>query len=492
MKNFIRNAICFLFFILLFTCSDSDDESNPDNFNFELIEQMFNTNNEAVTQLNEFLSENDLETSLIELKSWLENSPDIVEADISSGNVEIKYSFGKSSFVVIAVVDENGNRTKGGGLQTLKKYQSKKTQYTNNQNIRAFNNPNQISFRSGEHLIENRKVFIYDPFDSAFLTEEGSAIQSIFASSDLGFDVTLLRNQECTISSLNNLTDYGFIYISSHGENGDIFWTRESVILPNGDNMDELSDILQLVDNNQIVMETLVEYKVFVTPEVTELKGTFWGVNSNFIQNLNGNFPNNSVVFNSSCESAKTSSLAEAFNNKNAGTYIGFDKKVWEDFAKQTGVEYVQNLLTPENTSIDAFNLITIPMDNRVPYDATVLHGGNQDVTYHSDVETNPSSIIGTWLLTGETENGVNIFDPSDCDVVVTFGATQLTSTEYWGDNCENADSSTSNYTINGNTLIETNEGESSSSQILELSSTTLRLTFTDGDFTYVETYTRQ
>lgn len=98
--------------------------------------------------------------------------------------------------------------------------------------------------------------------------------------------------------------------------------------------------------------------------------------------------------------------------------------------------------------------------------------------------------LIGTWYLVGETENGVNTFNVDDCNIIVEFNETQLISTEYYGESCENADAFTSNYEVNENIIIETAEGESSMITILELTPYKLVLEEVDGDYVYVETYT--
>jgi len=101
----------------------------------------------------------------------------------------------------------------------------------------------------------------------------------------------------------------------------------------------------------------------------------------------------------------------------------------------------------------------------------------------------NAELLIGTWYLVGETENGENTFSIDDCNIIVQFNASQLISTEYYGEFCENADESTSNYEINDNTIIETAEGESSIITVLELTPNKMVLEEVDGDYVYVETY---
>jgi len=112
--------------------------------------------------------------------------------------------------------------------------------------------------------------------------------------------------------------------------------------------------------------------------------------------------------------------------------------------------------------------------------------------------------IIGTWVLTEQTENGTSYYDPNLCDNLETeiYNGTQLNSTVYYdedGDsetlenNCLATENIVSDYTIeNGNFLYDTYEGDTDISEILVLNNTTLVLKAIDGSYTYVYTYTRQ
>lgn len=104
--------------------------------------------------------------------------------------------------------------------------------------------------------------------------------------------------------------------------------------------------------------------------------------------------------------------------------------------------------------------------------------------------------IIGTWKETGFTTNGVDEFDSSDCDIIVTFTETQIISTEYYGNNpgeCNLLDSSTSNYSIAGNIITEAGEnGEPLTIEILELNETTLIVKETEPNYIFIQTFSKQ
>lgn len=106
--------------------------------------------------------------------------------------------------------------------------------------------------------------------------------------------------------------------------------------------------------------------------------------------------------------------------------------------------------------------------------------------------------IIGTWLLTGATENGINNFDPNACDNIAIFNGTTFTSTEYYdavpdSNDCSLEDTVVSTYEIvDGIYLYDTYQGDTDVSEILDLNETTMVLKSIDGNYTYIETLTRQ
>ena len=102
-------------------------------------------------------------------------------------------------------------------------------------------------------------------------------------------------------------------------------------------------------------------------------------------------------------------------------------------------------------------------------------------------------SIIGTWKYTSSTFNGVND-ELTECDFLNTlvFNSTQLISTEYYGDTCEMIDITTETYSITGTLISIIFEGETYTSEILILNTTTLSLKDIDGSDEYIDTYTRQ
>tara|TARA_R110002050_G_scaffold300018_1_gene467344 strand:- start:20612 stop:21031 length:420 start_codon:yes stop_codon:yes gene_type:complete len=111
--------------------------------------------------------------------------------------------------------------------------------------------------------------------------------------------------------------------------------------------------------------------------------------------------------------------------------------------------------------------------------------------------EENAAKLIGTWKLTSETEDGASIqLDTCELLYTIIISSTQITSKDYYGDNCEIEDSYSITYSLKGNTITTTEDGETYNSTIITLNSTTLSIESSyeeDGEtYTYTETYTKQ
>ena len=110
------------------------------------------------------------------------------------------------------------------------------------------------------------------------------------------------------------------------------------------------------------------------------------------------------------------------------------------------------------------------------------------------------ADIIGTWELYSSAINGVESIENDDCLDRVIFTSDTVESEEYYDYEDDNGcvldyESGDGSYTIEGNMLTGTVDGETITFEILELNSTTLKIKGTiteDGiTFTFVETFRR-
>lgn len=123
-------------------------------------------------------------------------------------------------------------------------------------------------------------------------------------------------------------------------------------------------------------------------------------------------------------------------------------------------------------------------------------------VACSSDDSSNSDSfetdIIGTWELTSLTTNGIELLQNDECSSTITFTASSVISTDYFdnqdGNGCViDYVSDPGTYSITGNMLTGTVDGETITFEIIQLNATTLKLEASiteDGiTFTFIQTF---
>ncbi len=188
-----------------------------------------------------------------------------------------------------------------------------------------------------EDTVGSTKVLIYDAFHTQFPTE-GNEICSIFVKSECPqFTVTHVKNTQCTVDMAKNFSQYGTIYISTHGSvrNGQVrFLTGD---LAAG------FDLLRFID---LSLKRL---------GLGTVKGkTYYTIYPSFITSYTGKYPK-SIVFNSSCYSSANQTMSNAFRNKGVLTYLGFDNSVGGTFARTSGTGFFKKMVNDKKKSGEAF-----------------------------------------------------------------------------------------------------------------------------------------
>lgn len=115
----------------------------------------------------------------------------------------------------------------------------------------------------------------------------------------------------------------------------------------------------------------------------------------------------------------------------------------------------------------------------------------------NNNPEPDQNSIVGTWKITSLTSNGIeelqDVLDYSNiCYWMEVATQTTITSIEFSGTDCTTEDIGESEpYTINGN-IISFTTGDQDSAEILELTSTTLKIqdAYEEDGESYIDIYT--
>ncbi len=136
------------------------------------------------------------------------------------------------------------------------------------------------------------------------------------------FNVELVRGEAANLNFFASLTGYDYIFMETHGgySNG-LHW------LSTGETVAGTPETwLKERWGSQWRRGSFGIMKLKETRDSKETEISYWAVNENFIQSLQGSF-NRSIIFNVACQSLKgTNALANAFQKKGAGVYIGYDE----------------------------------------------------------------------------------------------------------------------------------------------------------------------
>lgn len=178
-------------------------------------------------------------------------------------------------------------------------------------------------------------------------------MQQILSDDDC-YDVTYKRyyaKGAGSVEDFKNLGDYGTILISSHGDS--FYAGIESDWLQrfgwNGTTGQVIVDSnMQASDANRRLYEDDLHTGRLV------LWGTSLGITPSFISKYSGQLPN-SLVYMSICRGTWNASLASAFINNGAGSFLGYDNYVTVAFCQDTGPALLNSLLKDDQSLQQAF-----------------------------------------------------------------------------------------------------------------------------------------
>ncbi len=240
--------------------------------------------------------------------------------------------------------------------------------------------------------VGNAKVLIWAAFENENQHQrtQVAALTALFQQSTCPkFEVTVLKNEECTLASLETFPDYGTVVLLTHGaqpradkEVG--LMTREKATLQSE----------WLTYARDLRLERLLVYG----GRFPEKHGYFVFFPGFLASVTDRGFPN-TVVFAGGCSSAGNRSLANVFLATGALAYVGFTSTEDARFAQITAESFFSNLLQPGTTVTDAFA--------RIPYKTLkqYLVAKNADVallesTYGPTLTTKAALLRGDGRLT--------------------------------------------------------------------------------------------
>ena len=338
-------AIVGLFFLIAFAQCGKEDQENQENI--ALTDQVMEYVDDNIQEQLDKLADKDVPEVMESLAAWLSQQEGVASATAYDDSIVIHYVDQSES--ILTIYD-----------MTLKD----ETEYDLSQLFQR----NGASLNQEEVTIGNHEVFIYDAFALDEGLREGDSIDKIFTLS--GYQPKHLKDEECTVESLRQLTQYGYVLLATHGA-PKAFATRESVTAEN--RMRYLND--------RLAGKLKVWCAVYKIENGYEYIGRYYWVTNKFVNELEGQF-NNAIVFNSSCEGMKGDTpLKRAFLGKGVATYYGFDNDV-ESKYKYWASAFTAEALLSNYTTGEAFDLFS-SVYPQASYGTAFAKAGRDDVTWY-------------------------------------------------------------------------------------------------------------
>jgi hypothetical protein len=251
--------------------------------------------------------------------------------------------------------------------------------------------------------VGNNKVLLWSPF-----ADEGSAgldqiAERLRMSECPAFEVTDLRNEQCTVESVKTFAAYGTVLIATHGAvlpDGRVaFMTRQKASL--------FSEYVTYRED--LSLGRLLVYNGQRRPE----KKGYFVFRPSFIQNIPGRFPD-SLIFAGACTSAQNPTMANIFLVKGAKAYYGLSTVAYASFSRFVLFDLLGSLVEQHRNAAEAHGALTYkddasygranPVLGLKPLGTEVRLLGDGRLAYSGDFRNGgfESGDLGGWTATGD------------------------------------------------------------------------------------------
>ncbi len=209
--------------------------------------------------------------------------------------------------------------------------------------------------RSEKEKIGNRKAIILDAFNWEFGSADAAPyIYQILSDSVCPkFDITLLIDSQVTVDIVRTLYQYGTIFMFTHGDiyyDGLFgFWREKWEWRLSGDQVLFLTGQEVIVADKSIYEIDLRKGRLSV---ITHKDVTYYAILPSFIRYYaENNYPESLVLMNV-CFSTFNDSMANAFLDQGAKTYLGYSKEISALFSRAISIYFLERfVLDPDITN---------------------------------------------------------------------------------------------------------------------------------------------
>lgn len=386
-----------------------------------LLTTQSNAKNQLVTYLGG--NPNNIGAASSQLATWLTTQPGVqsVERNGNTG-ILINYTSGISGGILYSVANASGIITTLGGSESSDSVRRNQKTISPEKQTRGTNDifgdkPRIFSDNPplDPNIIGNRNVLIFEPYQAAFSTYPVASkiVARLNQSPCKDYNITTITNQDANIEALSNITNYGWIFFTTHGLTGKRLFTGEIA--------DTNLQIYKTTYSPMIKAGKLSIWKNLVISNngTVTTSADVYVVTDKFISGLAGTFPN-SVIVNNSCESAMNPDLGNAFIAKGAKTYFGYSKVVHILFVGMISDSIAKRMAVDGKTTGNTFFAATDPED---PFAVFTKIVGNNDLGFSSTL-VNKDFELGT--IEGWTKSG-------DGRVINRLGSVNPTQGSYMG-----------------------------------------------------------
>ncbi|MCB0735638.1 MAG: hypothetical protein KDC76_13730, partial [Bacteroidetes bacterium] len=240
MRKFILVSLAVSFTVLFSTCKK--EPSGPDvqiepTITFEDVASVLTTQERASLRVEqEFQTESDEVAVLFNVAKWLLNQPDVQQVFMEDYALEVHYTSGIVSDLVLEYTNMDGRAYfRGGGADQGSKLEP----FTSGE----------ISLKAmQDKIIENKKVLVFIPFDLQFNYIK-SEVEKKIKAFPLDLDVTVVTGTDADLDVVRTFNQYGLIVLNTHGQ-PDGFEVRTNA---------PLFSSARIIDTTVVVPASLVE-----------------------------------------------------------------------------------------------------------------------------------------------------------------------------------------------------------------------------------------
>lgn len=358
-----------LLLLLMFAQCSKDKENQVNEENIALTDAAMEFIDDNIQSQLDLLSDKEVSEMMESLATWLAGLEGVTSATSYGDSVIINYVDETESYLVIFDMT----------IQDDTVYDS------------SFDFPRcESSLMLEKTMIGNHKVFLYDAFSFDDKWREGDTIDKYFSYYDC--EIKHLKDEQCTVESLNQLTQYGFVLLATHGARN-AFATKEKVT----------SENRKRYLDDRLLGKLRVYHAVYKIENGYEYTGRYYWATSKFIKDLDGQF-NNAIVINSSCDGMKGDTpLKKAFLGKGVASYYGFDDEVRERYKFKNSTLVVRALLRNYTTgeAVDACK----EQYPQASYGTHFDMAGSRDITWYDIPPVPADGLVAYYPFNGNADD---------------------------------------------------------------------------------------